>query len=40
MDTILVGWGYGGPAEWEQAKQLVHTPRQLHQALGIPGGHS
>ena len=40
LDTILVGWGYGGPAEWEQAKQLVDTPRQLHQALGIPGGHS
>ena len=40
LETILVRWGYGGPSEWEQAQQLVDTPRQLHQALGIPGGHS
>ena len=40
LDTILVRWGYGGPAEWEQARHIIDTPRQLHQALGIPGGHA
>ena len=40
IDTIMVRWGYGGPAEWEQAHHVIDTPRQLHQALGIPGGHS
>lgn len=38
IDTIMVRWGYGGPAEWEHAQRLVETPRQLHQALGVPGG--
>jgi phosphoglycolate phosphatase len=38
IDTIMVRWGYGGPAEWAQADRVVDTPRQLHQALGIPGG--
>lgn len=38
IDTIMVRWGYGGPEEWAQAHQVVDTPRQLHQALGIPGG--
>lgn len=38
LDTIMVRWGYGGPAEWEQAHHVIDTPRQLHQALGIPGG--
>lgn len=38
IETIMVRWGYGGPAEWEQAHHVVDTPRQLHQALGIPGG--
>ena len=40
IDTILVRWGYGGPAEWEQAHRVIDTPRQLHQELGIPGGRS
>ena len=40
IDTIMVRWGYGGPAEWEKAHHVVDTPRQLHQALGIPGGHA
>jgi phosphoglycolate phosphatase len=40
LDTIMVRWGYGGPAEWEQAHHTIDTPRQLHQALGIPGGHA
>ena len=40
IDTIMVRWGYGGPAEWEKAHLVVDTPRQLHQALGIPGGHA
>lgn len=40
IDTIIVRWGYGGPAEWAQAEHCVDTPRQLHQALGIPGGHA
>jgi phosphoglycolate phosphatase len=39
IDTVLVRWGYGGPAEWELAHRLVDTPRQLHAALGVPGGH-
>jgi hypothetical protein len=34
----MVRWGYGGPAEWEKAHHVIDTPRQLHQALGIPGG--
>jgi phosphoglycolate phosphatase len=38
INTIMVRWGYGGPAEWERAHEVVDTPRQLHQALGIPGG--
>lgn len=38
IDTIMVKWGYGGVAEWAQAKTSVDTPRQLHQALGVPGG--
>lgn len=38
LDTIMVRWGYGGPVEWKQAHQVIDTPRQLHQALGIPGG--
>ena len=38
IDTIMVRWGYGGPAEWAEAEHCVDTPRQLHQALGIPGG--
>jgi phosphoglycolate phosphatase len=38
IDTIMVHWGYGGPAEWARAEHSVDTPRQLHQALGIPGG--
>ena len=38
IDTIMVRWGYGGPAEWAQAHHVIDTPRQLHQALGIPGG--
>ena len=40
IDTIMVSWGYGGPAEWEKAHHVIDTPRQLHQALGIPGGRS
>jgi len=40
IDTIMVRWGYGGPAEWEQAHHVIDTPRQLHQALGIAGGRS
>lgn len=40
LDTIMVRWGYGGPTEWEQAHLVIDTPRQLHQALGIPGGHA
>lgn len=36
IETIMVRWGYGGPAEWDQARQSVDTPRQLHQALGLP----
>lgn len=40
IDTIMVRWGYGGPAEWEQAHHVIDTPGQLHQALGIPGGRS
>ena len=40
IDTIMVRWGYGGPAEWEKAHHVIDTPRQLHQALGIPGGRS
>lgn len=40
LDTIMVRWGYGGPVEWEQAHHVVDTPRQLHQALGIPGGQA
>lgn len=39
IDTILVSWGYGGPAEWEQAHRVVDTPRQLHELLGVPGSH-
>lgn len=35
LDTIMVRWGYGGPAEWAQAHRVVDTPQQLHQALGI-----
>jgi phosphoglycolate phosphatase len=38
IDTIMVRWGYGGPAEWAEADHVVDTPRQLHQALGIAGG--
>ncbi len=38
IDTIMVRWGYGGPHEWAEAEHVVDTPRQLHQALGIPGG--
>jgi phosphoglycolate phosphatase len=38
IDTIMVRWGYGGPAEWDQAHRVIDTPRQLNQALGIPGG--
>ena len=38
LETIMVRWGYGGPAEWEQAQHVIDTPRQLHQALGLPGG--
>lgn len=37
IDTIVVKWGYGGPAEWALAQHSVDTPRQLHQALGLPG---
>ena len=37
-NAIMVRWGYGGPAEWEKAHHVIDTPRQLHQALGIPGG--
>jgi phosphoglycolate phosphatase len=36
IDTIMVRWGYGGPAEWNVAHTSVDTPRQLHQALGLP----
>lgn len=36
IDTIMVRWGYGGPAEWAAAHKSVDTPRQLHQALGLP----
>ncbi len=36
IDTIMVRWGYGGPAEWDAAHTSVDTPRQLHQALGLP----
>jgi phosphoglycolate phosphatase len=39
IDTIMVRWGYGGPAEWEQAHRVVDTPRQLHELLGVPGSH-
>jgi len=39
IDTILVRWGYGGPTEWAKAHSVVDTPRELHEALGIPGGH-
>ena len=39
IDTILVAWGNGSQAEWDQAHQVIHTPRQLHQALGLPGGN-
>ena len=35
LDTIMVRWGYGRPAEWAQAHRVVDTPQQLHQALGI-----
>jgi phosphoglycolate phosphatase len=35
LDTIMVRWGYGGPAEWAQAHRVVDTPQQLHHALGI-----
>lgn len=35
LETIMVRWGYGGPAEWAQAHHVVDTPRQLHSALGI-----
>lgn len=38
IDTIMVRWGYGGPAEWAMAHHVVETPRQLHEALGVPGG--
>jgi phosphoglycolate phosphatase len=38
IETIMVTWGYGGPAEWALSHLSVDTPRQLHQALGIPGG--
>jgi phosphoglycolate phosphatase len=38
IDTIMVKWGYGGPAEWALAHHSVDTPRQLHQALGLPHG--
>lgn len=38
IETIMVRWGYGGPDEWAQSRHSVDTPRQLHQALGIPGG--
>jgi phosphoglycolate phosphatase len=38
IETIMVRWGYGGPDEWAQALHSVDTPRQLHQALGLPGG--
>lgn len=38
IDTIMVRWGYGGPHEWAEAHHVVDTPRQLHQALGLPGG--
>jgi len=40
IDTIMVRWGYGGPEEWAKAHRSVDTPRQLHQALGIPGGQA
>ncbi len=40
IDTIMVRWGYGGPEEWAHAQTIVDTPRQLHQALGIPGGNA
>lgn len=39
IDTILVRWGYGGPTEWAEAHRVVDTPRELHEALGVPGGH-
>lgn len=39
IETIMVKWGYGGMAEWAMAKHSVDTPRQLHRALGLPGGH-
>ena len=40
IETIMVRWGYGGPAEWGAASYSVDTPRQLHQALGLPGGRA
>jgi phosphoglycolate phosphatase len=40
IETIMVRWGYGGPKEWAAASRSVDTPRQLHQALGIPGGRA
>ena len=39
IDTILVRWGYGGPTERAEAHRVVDTPRELHEALGVPVGH-
>ena len=39
INTVLVRWGYGSAEEWDKAHRVVDTPRQLHEALGVPGGH-
>lgn len=35
LDTAIVHWGYGTPAEWQHAHHQIATPRQLRQLLGL-----
>lgn len=35
VESILVEWGYGNPAEWDQAGFRASTPTQLRVLLGV-----
>ena len=35
VESILVTWGYGTPAEWAVATASVTTPEELRAALGV-----
>lgn len=35
VESILVSWGYGTPAEWAVATASVTTPEELRAALGV-----